>query len=776
MERNLRILAKIAILCFLLSQCRNSSPADRSPHLPQSEKSPESNSKDEVPARGVVIDGNGGEHITNEYNPWFLGADTVNYCLKHDPSAFSVDPNQARTAIAAVLKTWQDFVRSQYPSKLEAPFLLAQKGIVSLSLDFAEVSCTEEHELEFLLGVTEADMNEALKYRAGEIIGLSFRDHYSDETGRAKGRIWLAADLGEKRYSGPNPGPGFWGMQYNLLNVLTHELGHVFGVKHSERGLMAADFPAKMLEFGLNAPVGRDSLANEFWLCGKIVPEHGRDISPTLLKLFGLDRESIDKVCLDSTYVSPPHKFDTVEGDRHSLTFSLKDGTKKAFDGILTSLRGPYQTIGGNFLAQANDEDVHYGTFNFLYFDGPLSGQGIQSTSVGDFFVSYNSYLPGTMTLSIGFEGNWQDIVLVKDSPEVNEMIKLAEAERKEYSILSLSLKTIQGGTAPATEHSPDSPGTEKGNKASFTPESLLIPLSSLSLLTWLGDPVEAVTLYQCKGLSSEECLVDVRDPVALEKLASSIRIEDGHYNGIEVKPVCTNGEYTSKVKGRFTLRGLTYYTQAGKEMLGTDATKFDYADVTRKCEGSNIVVFPVSSFVTKIAGGKFPFTLYFDSNYAAVGDPGLPTEDGSPRSPSINLGLRVFPHFGDSDLRLESYKIVDQDKGAQGLLKFLKDDRGAYLDVISEEFHDGASGSPALQDFPSRYYLFARKEAFTDEDEKGRGGPIIETLGSPHFWLHIEGFSTNSIVFEEFQLENHSGRFYTSTKSEWVYYTATKF
>lgn len=790
MERYLRKCAVIAILGLLLSQCRKPNSAEAPAYSPQSQNNTDTPAKDSAPPpstpeqtvasndgssnpeskkRGVVIEGNGGEHITNEQNPWFLGSDPVHYCLKHDPTAFSVDPDQVRKVIHEALQTWLGFIKTSYPYKLEAPLLLAQKGITSLALDFSEVSCAEPHELVFLLGVTDSDISDALEYRAKEIIALSFRDEYSDDVGRAKGRIWLTPDLGDRRYQGPNPGPGFWGKQHHLQNVMTHELGHVFGVKHSEVGLMAADFPAKMLEFGLNTTVGQDSLQNNFKMCGKIFRKEDsyRDPKAALAKLFDLDIKTIDQVCIDTSYFTPSHDFGKAEGDRYLLSFYLKDGTKKDFEGLLSSLKGPYQSIGGNFLAQANGEDVHYSPFTIIYFDGPFNGQGIQSTSVGDSFITFDSFLPSTLTLSIGYEGDWQNIFLVKDNPEARGMMKLAAAEQKDYSILSLSFKKLTGGKAP----NPANPSGSKAGKVSFTPESLLVPISSISLRTW-GGPDRRIKLYQCKVTKEKDCLIDVSDQTSLDKLSASIRIEDSHYQGLVVKPVCKNGEYTTKVKGQFTLGGTTYYTQSRNEVLGTDAAKYDYADVKRKCEGQYIVPFPILSTVTKIAGGTFPFTISFDSNYVAVGDPGLPTGDATPRSPSINLGLRIFPNFGASEVTLDSYKLVDTDTGAQGLLKLLKDGEGKFLEIASEEFWGGDSASLSFPHFMSRNNLFARKEAYTEDDDKGRGGPVIEVPDG--LQLRLEGLDKEMAWFEAFRTESHSSRFAADQK--WFYYTATKF
>lgn len=403
MNFSLSTAAKIFIAYLMITQCW--------PSLAASTKS-----------RGGVIEGNGGEYITNEQNPWFLGSTSVSYCIILDPAAFSVSLDQARVAIKEAIETWGDIVRYSLPyNKLTPRFLLAKKNIWGLSTAFTEVPCSQDHELEFRLGVMDSDIAEALTYTARSVVALSYRTQYSDETGRAKGKIWVSADLGDQRYSGPNEGPGFWTKNFNLVNVLIHELGHIFGLSHMEAGLMAEDFPAKMLEYGFNSRVGSSSLVSDFILCGDLL---GRDLSQDLTalvsKVFNLDFKSIDKICF--------FHYDLSDG-YYTLEFFRGDHVVKAANGQIISATTSGPKIKGRFLAETDTGEIRYSTHSFFQIATPFFGLGIQKTAVGDLLTAFSSVQPSTLTINLGYEGKWQEFFLVKDSQEIREMLKLNDAE-----------------------------------------------------------------------------------------------------------------------------------------------------------------------------------------------------------------------------------------------------------------------------------------------------------------------------------------------------------
>lgn len=425
--------AKITVLCVIIVICGfSNSRRGFAKTLPSEQVRPELTKNREtflslrpqepttVTGGGGVVEGNGGEYITNEQNPWFLSGGPIHYCILLDASAFSANLDQARIAVEGAFKTWLDFLLSYYfmPVSLPSPFLLIGRH---LAIDFREVSCDQNHELEFRFGVIGNDIKEALKYSATNVVALRYRNEYSDEIGRAKGQIWVSADLGEQRYRGPNPGPGYWAKEHYLVNVLTHELGHVYGVRHTKGGVMAADFPARMLEFGMHAQVGSSSIASNYFLCGKI--EGGRenpDASGTFLKIFGLNLESVDQACFSS--------FTTFTRD-YALEFYLKDQTVERFSGSLSSVKIPETAIKGQYLVQTDAGEIHYSPHTFLPIYSSFSDHGLLKAPAGDIYITVDSIHPSAFSLNFGYGGAWQEFVITKDSDEAREMMKLAQAK-----------------------------------------------------------------------------------------------------------------------------------------------------------------------------------------------------------------------------------------------------------------------------------------------------------------------------------------------------------
>lgn len=372
---------------------------------------------------GGVVEGNGGEYITNEQNPWFLGEAPVNYCIKLDAAAFSANLNQARFAINSAFATWTDFIKSYGFETLRSPFLLAAKGNSTLSLDFREVSCDQEHELEFHLGFADSDIEKALHYTAKNVVALSYRNQYSDDTGRAKGQVWISADLGDQRYTGPNSGPGFWTKDFNLTNVLTHELGHVFGARHMKAGVMEENFPARMLEFGFESQITYKSIATPTVVCGKILSRDGlRSPEAEVSKIFEFDFAALKNVCLFYEFNG--------NADVYTLAFRLENAEVKIFSEELTLWKEPEFSLKGQFLTQTEGGVVHYEPFSFLTDRATASAQGILRSSSATYFVTLGEYQPSIFSFNVGYDGAWQEFLIVDDSQEVLEMLKLAQLKR----------------------------------------------------------------------------------------------------------------------------------------------------------------------------------------------------------------------------------------------------------------------------------------------------------------------------------------------------------
>lgn len=189
---------------------------------------------------GWVVTG-GGEYITTQDNPWFMGKETVKWCINYGgEDNFSLSEEEAKVEIekgidiiASQLKTLNKYdskLSENIPSKyLNLPIDLETendkvagkcgvaknsngqwisqcKGLkISDTFQFTE-NC-EDAELEFILGNIQDEKIQKLITRLGQsrfqkLGGYALRTDYSNETLRGKGFIYIAADKGPLQYNG----------------------------------------------------------------------------------------------------------------------------------------------------------------------------------------------------------------------------------------------------------------------------------------------------------------------------------------------------------------------------------------------------------------------------------------------------------------------------------------------------------------------------------------------------------------------------------------------
>ncbi len=190
----------------------------------------------------------GGELFKDANNPWFLkNTSSVNYCIEIDQEGVSLE----KTAVHELIKLAIDYWKEELKGKGESLGLGTQKFVFNNS-------CSGEEDIKFQFGyntLTEEQLEFFKKYgeKPQNYLGLALKTQYDRVNLKAKGFVFISSDKGEDNYNYGKPQSrrfeeSLWSHKGILFRLLQHEIGHVFGIHHTQNSFMSSEFPANLLK------------------------------------------------------------------------------------------------------------------------------------------------------------------------------------------------------------------------------------------------------------------------------------------------------------------------------------------------------------------------------------------------------------------------------------------------------------------------------------------------------------------------------------------------
>lgn len=212
--------------------------------------------------------GSGGEIFEDARNPWFLTANTdvVRYCIKVDKLSVSADADTLARVFEASFQYWMDEFKRVEPYFVQKFYATMGRHQVQ------RVACDGNEDITIVAGWNQLDQKQKDFLRKPQrLLSIAVRTHYDPARLRGRGFIFLASDQGADSYvnSRGKKLKETWTQEGVLYRVLAHELGHVFGIPHSNHdsgmlifpfdktwevrtldSLMAAEYPENIVSAG----------------------------------------------------------------------------------------------------------------------------------------------------------------------------------------------------------------------------------------------------------------------------------------------------------------------------------------------------------------------------------------------------------------------------------------------------------------------------------------------------------------------------------------------
>lgn len=181
----------------------------------------------------------GGDIFRDANNPWWIqNKSQVTYCIEFDAQSMSTTRERASKVVNAVFENWLRewrFFNSQNKG------MTIQLGTQSLK----EIACDGSEDVSFRFGwgalTLEQQKYLQQSHSVDSILGMTVRTAYDYVKLQARGFVYIASDLGPNRFDAredmyPTP----WQHDFFLSLIIFHEIGHIFGLRHSDQfeGLM----------------------------------------------------------------------------------------------------------------------------------------------------------------------------------------------------------------------------------------------------------------------------------------------------------------------------------------------------------------------------------------------------------------------------------------------------------------------------------------------------------------------------------------------------------
>lgn len=190
----------------------------------------------------------GGGLFKDAENPWFLkNTLSINYCIEVDQKGISLKEE----SIHKLTKLAIDYWKKELKGKGE------RLGIGTQEFVFNDI-CSGDEDIRFQFGyetLTEEQLELFKKYGEApeDYVSLAVKTQYDRANLKGKGFVFISSDNGKNNYNyGRTQNHKFeenlWSHEGILFRLLQHEIGHVFGISHTQNSFMSSRSPANMLK------------------------------------------------------------------------------------------------------------------------------------------------------------------------------------------------------------------------------------------------------------------------------------------------------------------------------------------------------------------------------------------------------------------------------------------------------------------------------------------------------------------------------------------------